>query len=124
MTCTRTGNLLKDIRIITMTCTNYPIFRYSTDIQPDANMSESEREALMGIVVRIDTGKTGAVEVWLNLVDQILIKAYMECASKYAEDKGKAYPHNSPIFVNQNLKIWAGDSLKRFPNFSLFEGMV
>ena len=43
-------------------------FRYSTDIQPDANLSNSEREALMGIVVHIDTGKTGAVEIWLILV--------------------------------------------------------
>ena len=99
-------------------------FRYSTDIHPDANLSDSERDALMGIVVHIDTGKTGAVEIWLNLVDQILIKSYMECVSKYAEDKGKPYPDNGPLFVNQKLKIWAGDNLKRFPNFSLFEGIV
>ena len=104
------------------------MFRYSTDIQPDANLSASERDALMGIVVQVDVGKTGAVEIWLNLVDQILIKSYIECVSKYAEDKGFTYSNDGPIFVNQRadknqiLRKWAGENGNRFPNFSLFEG--
>ena len=87
-------------------------------------MSVSAREALTGIVVHVDVGKTGSVEIWLNLVDQILIKAYIQCASKYAEEKGLEYPDEGPIFVNQYMKIWAGENLKRFPKFTLFEGIV
>ena len=105
------------------------LYRYSTDFQPGDDLSDSEKEALMGIVVRVDSGKTGAVEIWLNLVDQILIKAYMECVSKYAEEKGYEYPDDGPIFVNQRpdenrkLRRWAGTNGNRFPNFSLFEGI-
>ena len=85
---------------------------------------------MMGIVVRVDTGKTGHVEHWLHMWDQMALKAYIECTAKYAEEKGYGYPDDGPIFVNQkpdengNLKPWAGKDGKRAPKFTLFEGKI
>ena len=105
-------------------------FRYATDLQPDASLSASEREALMGMIVRVDCGKTGSVEHWFNLIDTIITKAFVTNTSKYAEDNGYAYPDDGPIFVNSRadkngtLRPWAGTNGNRFPDFTLFEGKI
>ena len=84
----------------------------------------------MGIVVRVDCGKTGYVEHWLNMADTIHIKAFIDGASKFAEDNGYSYPDDGPIFVNSRadkdgkLKPWAGTNGNRFPDFALFEGKI
>ena len=98
------------------------MFRYSTDLQPDASLSASEKEALMGIVVRVEVGKTGSVEHWMHLADEILLRSFIECASKFAADNGLDYPDNGPIFVNGKMRPWAGTNGNRFPDFTLFEG--
>ena len=98
------------------------MFRYSTDLQPDDSLSASEKEALTGIVVRVEVGKTGSVEHWMNLGAQLITRSFIECASKCAADNGLDYPDEGPIFVNGKMRPWAGTNGNRFPDFTLFEG--
>ena len=52
------------------------------------------------------TGIKGPAEVWVNPTDQLKLRALRKVNARYAEQTGKAYPPDSPLFVNRDMNPW------------------
>ena len=76
-----------------------------TNQEMDCNV----RELLSGVIIVITDHKTGIkgpAEVWVNPTDQLKLRAFREVNACYAEQTGKAYPPDSPLFVNHDMNPW------------------
>ena len=93
-------------------------------MQPDdSEMGDDVREILSGIIVTIydhKTGTKGPVEAFLNLKDQMFLRAIISLNERYAEQIGKDYPTTSPLFVNSQLRPFRSTTNSRTIDFSRF----